>query len=156
MMLYNNTKVKVCSPDGDTDYFDIVAGEMQGDTLAPYLFIIYLDFELRTSLALMKENGFNLAKERSRRYSAQTNADADCADDIVLLVNSPAQTDSQLHCLERIACGIGLHVNSDKAEYVHVRRKQCLINRERQQLVTSKGVDSYWYAIGHIESRPGW
>ena len=26
MMLYKNTKIKVCSPDGDTDYFDIVAG----------------------------------------------------------------------------------------------------------------------------------
>ena len=26
MMLYKNTKVKVCLPDGDTDYFDIVAG----------------------------------------------------------------------------------------------------------------------------------
>ena len=26
MMLDENTKVKVCSPDGDTDYFDIVAG----------------------------------------------------------------------------------------------------------------------------------
>ena len=43
MMLYKNTKVKVCSPDGDTDYFDIVAGVLQGDTLAPYLFIICLD-----------------------------------------------------------------------------------------------------------------
>ena len=35
MMLYRNTKVKVRSPDGDTDYFDIVAGVLQGDTLAP-------------------------------------------------------------------------------------------------------------------------
>ena len=26
MMLYKNMKVKVCLPDGDTDYFDIVAG----------------------------------------------------------------------------------------------------------------------------------
>ena len=26
MMLYRNTKVSVRSPDGDTDYFDIVAG----------------------------------------------------------------------------------------------------------------------------------
>ena len=33
MMLYRNTKVKVRSPDGDTDYFDIVAGVPQGDTL---------------------------------------------------------------------------------------------------------------------------
>ena len=40
MMLYKNMKVKVCSPDGDTDFFDILAGIMQGDTLAQYLFII--------------------------------------------------------------------------------------------------------------------
>ena len=36
----------VCSPDGDTDYFDIVAGVLQGDTLATYLFIICLDYVL--------------------------------------------------------------------------------------------------------------
>ena len=35
MMLYRNTKVIVRSPDGDTDYFDLVAGVLQGDTLAP-------------------------------------------------------------------------------------------------------------------------
>ena len=43
-MLYKNTKVKVRFPDGDTDYFDIVAGVLQGETLAPYLFIISLDY----------------------------------------------------------------------------------------------------------------
>ena len=42
-ILYRNTKIKVRSPDGDTEYFDIVAGVLQGDTLAPYLFIICLD-----------------------------------------------------------------------------------------------------------------
>ena len=45
-ILYRNTKVKVRSPDGDTEYFDIVAGVLQGDTLAPYLFIICLDYVL--------------------------------------------------------------------------------------------------------------
>ena len=34
MIHYRNTKVKVRSPDGDTEYFDIVAGVLQGDTLA--------------------------------------------------------------------------------------------------------------------------
>ena len=63
MMLYRNTKVKVRSLDGDTDYFDIVAGVLQGDTLAPYLFIICLDCVLRTSIDKMKENGFKLTKE---------------------------------------------------------------------------------------------
>ena len=53
-MQYKNTKVNVRSPNEDSDYFDIVEGELQGDTLAPYLFIICLDYVLRTSIDLMK------------------------------------------------------------------------------------------------------
>ena len=79
--LYKKAKVKVCSPDGDTDYFDIVAGVLQRDTLTPYLFIICLDYVLRTSIDLMKENGFKEAKERSWKYPAQTITDADFADE---------------------------------------------------------------------------
>ena len=89
MMLYRNTKVKVRSPDGDTDYFDIVAGELQEDTLAPYLFIICLEYLLRTSIDKIKENGFKLTKERSRKHPAKTITDVDYADDIVLLANAP-------------------------------------------------------------------
>ena len=55
MMLYKNMKVKVHSPDRDTDYFDIAAGVLQGDTLAPHEFIICLDDMIRTSIDLMKE-----------------------------------------------------------------------------------------------------
>ena len=44
----------------ETDYFEIVAGVLQGDTLAPYLFIISLDYVLRTSIDKIKENGFEL------------------------------------------------------------------------------------------------
>ena len=40
MMLCRNRKIKVRFPDGDTDYFNIVAGVLQGDILAPYLLII--------------------------------------------------------------------------------------------------------------------
>ena len=54
MMLYRNTKVKVRSPDGDTEYFNIVAGVLQGNILAPYLFIIFLDYMLRTSIDKIK------------------------------------------------------------------------------------------------------
>ena len=42
IMLLKDTKVMVHLPDGDTDFFDIVAGVLQGDTLAPSLFIICL------------------------------------------------------------------------------------------------------------------
>ena len=118
MMLYKNTKVKVHSLDGDTDYFDIVAGVLQGDTLAPYLFIIWLDYMLRMSIDLVKENHFKLIKERSWRYSAQTIMNGDYADDIALLANTPARTESLLHSLEWAAGGIGLHVNADKTIHV--------------------------------------
>ena len=118
MMIYRNTKVKVRSADGDIDYFDIVAGVLQGDTLAPYLFIICLDNELKTSNDKIKENGFKLTKERSRRYSAKTFTDADYADDVALLANTSAQAESLLHSLERATAGICHHVNAHKTEYM--------------------------------------
>ena len=90
MMLYKIMKVKVHSQDGDTDFFNIVEGVLQGDTLALHLFIICLDYLVRTSVDLMKENGFTLAKTRSRRYPARTITDADYADDIALLANTSA------------------------------------------------------------------
>ena len=55
IMLYSNTKVKLRSLDGDTDFFDVIAGVLPGDTLAQYLFIICLDYVLRTLQDLMKE-----------------------------------------------------------------------------------------------------
>ena len=118
MMLYRNTKAKVRSPDGDTDNFDIVAGALQGDTLAPYLFIICLDYVLRASINKIKENVFKLTREKSRRYPAKTITDADYADDIALLTNASALAETSLHSLERSAVGIGLHVNAHKTEYM--------------------------------------
>ena len=117
-ILYRNTKVKVCSPDGETEYFDIVAGILQGDTLAPYRFIICLDYVFRTSIDKIKENGFELTKKRSRRYTSKTITDADYADDIAILANTPDQAETLLHSLEQAAIGIGLHVNAHKTEYI--------------------------------------
>ena len=65
MIVYNNTKVNIRSPDGDTDFFDIVTIVLQGDTLAPNLFIIRQDSVLRTAL---------LAKTESLLYSLEKTA----------------------------------------------------------------------------------
>ena len=113
-----NTNVKVRSLDEGTDYIDIVADMLQGDTLASFLFIICLDYVLRTSIDIMKDKGFKLAKERSRRYIAQTITDADYNDDIALLAITPAQAESLLYSLKQAAAGIGLYVNVDKTEYM--------------------------------------
>ena len=117
-ILYRNTKVKVRSPYRDTEYFNIVVGVLQGDTLAPSLFIICLDYVLRTSIDKIRENGFELTKKRSRRYPAKTITDADYVDDIVILANTPNQAETLLHSLERAAAGIGLHVNAHETEYI--------------------------------------
>ena len=117
-ILYKNTKVKVRSPDGDTEYFDIVAGVLQGDTLTPYLFIICLHCVLTTSIDKIRENGFELTKKRSRMYPSKTITDADYTDDIAILANTPNQVETLLHSLERAAAGIGIHVNAHKTIYV--------------------------------------
>ena len=149
MMLYRNTKVKVRPTEGDTDYFDIVAGLLQGDTLASYLFIICLDYVLRTSVDKIKDSGFKLTKERSRRYPAQTITDADYADDIALLANIPTQAESLLHSLKRAATCIDHHVNADKTE--------CMWFNQRGNISTLNGsslklVDKFTYLESSVPS----
>ena len=149
MILYGNTKVKVHSPDGDTEYFVIVAGVLQGDTLAPYLFIIYLDYVLRTSIDKIRENGFELTKKRSKRYPAKTITDADYADDLALLANTPNTAETLLHSLERAAAGIGLHVNAHKTE--------CICYNQTGNITTLDGaslrlVDKFTYLGSNVSS----
>ena len=71
-----------------------------------------------SSIDKIRENGFELTKKRSRRYPAKTITNADYADDIAILANTPNQAETRLHSLERAAAGIGLHVNPHKTEYM--------------------------------------
>ena len=148
-ILYRNTKVKVRSPDGDTEYFDIVAGVLQGDTLAPYLFIICLDYVLRTSIDKIRENSFELTKKRSRRYPAKTITDADYADDIAILANTPNQAETLLHSLERAAAGIGLYVNAHKTEYMCYNQTGDISTLDGTPL---KLVDKFTYLRSNVSS----
>ena len=72
----------------------------------------------------MKDNGFKLAKKW--RYATQTITNKDYADDLVLLANTPAQTETLLHCLERAVAGIGLYVNAGKPEYMCFHQWGCI------------------------------
>ena len=48
--LYMDTRARILSPDGETEFFKILAGVLQGDTLAPYLFIIVIDYIMRLTI----------------------------------------------------------------------------------------------------------
>ena len=121
----------------------------QGDTLAPYLFIICLDYVLRTSIDKIKENGFELTKKRSRRYPATTITDADYADDIAILANTPDQAETLLHSLERAAASIGLHVNAHKTEYMCYNQTGDISTLKGTPL---KLVDKFTYLGSSVES----
>ena len=137
------------SPDRDTEYFDIVAGVLQGDTLAPYRFIICLDYVLRTSIDKIRENGFELTIKRSRRYPAETITDASYADDIALLANTPNQAETLLHSLERAAAGISLHVNAHKTGYMCFNQAGDISTRDGTSL---KLVDKFTYRGSSVSS----
>ena len=90
--MYTNVKAKVISPDGDTDYFRIIAGVLQGDTLAPYLFVVVLDYALGKAISGREEElGFTLERRQSSRKPASCITDLDFVDDLVLLSNEIEQ-----------------------------------------------------------------
>ena len=149
MILYRNTKVKVRSPDGVTDNFDIVAGVLQGETLVPYFFIICLDYVLRKSIDKIKENGFVLTKKRSRMYTAKTITDADYADEITILANAPAEAKTLLHSLELAAADIGLYVNAHKKEYMCFNQTGDISTQNGSSL---KLVDKFTYPGSSVSS----
>ena len=76
---------------------------------------IYIYIYIYIYIAKIRENSFELTKERSTRHPAKTIIDAD---DIAILANTPNQAETLLHSLERVAAGIGLHVSAHKTEYM--------------------------------------
>ena len=117
-------------------------GVLQDDTLAQYLFINCQGYVLRTSIDLMKENGFKLTKERSRRYPAQKITDADYTGNIALLTNTSVSAESLLPNMERTAGGIGLHCST---MWVGCQSRWflCLFWRETRQRILGHEISPY-------------
>ena len=82
-------------------------------------------------------------------YPAKTITDADYADDIVILANTPNQAETLLHSLERAAAGIGLHVNAHKTEYMCFNQTGDISTLEGTSL---KLVDKFIYQGSSVSS----
>ena len=82
-ILYTDTSATVLSPDGETAAFDICAGILQGDTLAPFLFIIVLDYVLRMSVDKLNNNGLEIHPRKSSRNPAVHLTDTDLPSSVV-------------------------------------------------------------------------
>ena len=118
-ILYTDTSATILSPDGETSPFDICAGILQGDTLAPFLFIIVVDYVLRVSVDKINDNGLEIHPRKSSRNPAVYLTDTDFADDIALISGSLSKAQNLLLSLESAANSVGLHLNESKTEYVN-------------------------------------
>ena len=129
--LYNNTTSTVRTADGDTDFFEVLAGVLQGDTLAPYLFVIVLDYVLRTSIDDNSELGFTLQQRLSSRYPAKKITDADFADDLSLLADTNRNAEQLLILLENAAEAVGLRVNYIKTNFMQFNQDRSSVNGKK-------------------------
>ena len=133
--IYKDTKAKVISPDGETEVFEILAGVLQGDTLAPYLFVIVLDYALREAIDGREEElGFHLTKRRSRRIGPTVLTDLDFADDIALLSEEMSQAQTLLNRVETSVGKVGLKMNAAKTKFMSFNQTQVPV------ITTSEGI----------------
>ena len=103
--MYINTTAKIVTPDmpdGESDVLEILARVLQGDTLAPFLFIIVRDYALRQALKEHEDLGFTSTPRKSRRIGPVTLSDLDFADDIALL--------SDNHFFQKYALTAAIHL----------------------------------------------
>ena len=119
-ILYTGTKAQVLTPDGITELFDILAGVLQGDTLAPYIFVIVVDYCMHIALDAHPELGFTLTPARSRRVKSVHCSDVEFADDIGLIADSIEDMQKILTNVETAANAVGLHMNVGKTKYLTI------------------------------------
>ena len=117
-IMYTNTSATVITPEGLTDFFPINTGVLQGDPLAPFLFIICLDFALRKAINL--SDGITLKSRRSSRHPAEYLSDLGYADDIALLEDTLQNAQHLLVKVEQACRSLGLYLNASKTKFMHL------------------------------------
>jgi hypothetical protein len=119
MALYDNTRAAVITPDGLSDVFRTTSGVLQGDTLAPFLFVLVLDWVLRSGIP-NNEDGFLICRRTSSRHPEKRLALLAYADDIALLSSSAEGAQRLLNALAKSAAQVGLTINARKTQVITV------------------------------------
>ena len=148
-VMYENTSALVITPEGKTEQFAIDTGMLQGDLLASFLFIICLDYALRS--AITDSDCLTLKRRRSSRHPAVVLADLNYADDIALLENTIKSAQDLLSNVEKACQDVGLFLNAPKTKYMHLNPST------NTSLVSSDGspielVQDFRYLGGYTDS----
>ena len=131
MRCYNGHVQRVPMPDGSYESYTMTTGVLQGDTLAPFLFVLLLDSILTEamdpSLGIPTDGGPSIHPSthgmRLRTGIKLRPVDDDrflCemafADDLAFMTVTAAAAEKQLHAFERIALQCGLKINAAKGK----------------------------------------
>ncbi len=162
-VLYDDSKCQVFLKGQLSEPFDVTTGVLQGDVLAPFLFIIVIDY---VSTQAAGDFGFLTHKGNSvdtsgRQMRTTTRIpdrkinDLAFADDIALLEGSPTRAQEQLDALRCSASKVGLEINIGKTEQMCLvpssaaSQPQTNLTIDGQQI---KVVDEFKYLGAYMSS----
>ncbi|KAI5633654.1 reverse transcriptase (RNA-dependent DNA polymerase) domain-containing protein [Phthorimaea operculella] len=94
-----------------TDAFEVITGLKQGDALSPMLFNLMLEYVVRKVL----DHGDGVELNGTHKVIGY-------ADDLALMGRSAADVRAMAGALESEGRKVGLRVNQDKTEYLHMKR----------------------------------
>ena len=138
--IYSNSKSRVRLGDKMSEAFNVGTRVLQGDTLAPVLFVIVLDYVL---------------KQTNPSHGLQTDIqtilpDLDFADDIVAFDSDEAAAENHLKNIEQAGQRVGLSINRKKTKIFLVNHQ--LSNPAPPTLANLEVVEDFKYLGANIAS----
>jgi hypothetical protein len=149
-IMYENPSSFVQTSDGPTKEFLTSAGILQGDTLAPFLFVIVVDYILRQSVDTLKSKGLDIMPNKTNRMKNKYLTDLDYADDIALTSSLLQDAQDLLTSLEDASAIVGLFLNAKKTEYMCTNGDEAsnpILSRDGTQL---KEVKDFKYLGSYV------
>ena len=112
-VLYTNSSSAVMVDGGISESFDVTTGVLQGDVLAPFLFVILVDHLL--GKACEADSGVVTHPRPAKSLN-----DPDFADDTALLESAIPRAQSQFSRTADAAADLGLLISAPKTEYMTI------------------------------------
>ena len=135
--IYHNSESCVLLEGEHSRFFGVNTGVLQGDTLAPFLFIIVMDFILKQIPPAFSIN---------THHDTQL-ADLDFADDVALIDNNRENATAhvtQFAAMSRLA-GLRINFSKTKVLYVNLEKQSIEVGEE-----TIEAVDDFKYLGSYI------
>jgi exonuclease III len=129
MLAYERPTSFCCTADGNTQQFPIAKGVLQGDTIAPFLFICVLDCILRASVDNCPTGGINIGtpaskgtKSRPLINSKLRLCDLAFADDVILMAERHEDLELLLRRFASVAkkCNLEINISPSKTAWMHI------------------------------------